>query len=159
MFSPFCMYYNLKPTCMCTGQNQFVKVLESFFATKRVHEEGDVRDRLTKILEPLCPICECSTSDVVDCLSFVTRILHRAVFDFFGSQVRKPTIQNRLKKGKRTMRIRSVCVVCDCLLCQTCALYVTAGKNVLHQWCSTVESAQRSRTKKRNKQANDCRSQ
>lgn len=68
-------------------------------------------------------------------------------------------IQNRLKKGKRTMRIRSVCVVCDCLLCQTCVLYVTAGKNVLHQWCSTVESAQRSRTKKRNKQANDCRSQ
>ena len=111
MFSPFCMYYNLKPTCMCTGQNQFVKVLESFFATKRAHEEGDVRDRLAKILEPLCPICECSTSDVVDCLSFVTRILHRAVFDFFGSQVRKPTNSKPTEKRKKD-REDKVCACC-----------------------------------------------
>lgn len=105
--------YNLKQTYMNAGQNQFVKVLESFFATKRVHEEGDLRDRLEQLLEPLCPICECSTSDVVDCLSFVTRIFHRAVFDFFGSQVRK-TPNSKPPKRKKDREDKVIVVRCMC---------------------------------------------
>lgn len=83
------------------GQNQFVKVLESFFAKKEVHEKGDLRERLQKLLEPLCPICECAPSDVVDCLSFVTGIFRRAVFDFFGSQVRKTPNSKPATKRKK----------------------------------------------------------
>ena len=82
--------YNMKQTCIMrptpdhADQNQFVKVLESFYAKKRVREEGDLDERLQKLLTPLCPICECTTSDVVDCLSFVTKIFQRAVFNFWG---------------------------------------------------------------------------
>ena len=83
------------------GQTQFVKVLENFFAEKRVHEEGELRERLQELLKPYCPILQCDPSDVVDCLSFVLKNFQRPVFDFFGSKVRKTHNSKPATKRKK----------------------------------------------------------
>ena len=67
------------------------RCLESFYLKKRVAELGVFRGKLQSLLSPLCSLCGCREDNVVDRFSFVHVLVVRAVFKYFGGQVRKTT--------------------------------------------------------------------
>ena len=71
------------------GRSTFNQCLEQFYIRKHFKEQGELRQLLQVLLEPLCASCGCTTENVVDCFSFFTLDFYRAVFNFFSMQVRK----------------------------------------------------------------------
>ena len=65
------------------------KCLEKFSVLKQQQEKGQLRSLLEALLTPLCKVCECDTTNVVDSLSFVTGEFYRVVFNFLATKVRK----------------------------------------------------------------------
>jgi hypothetical protein len=83
------------------GSSTFVRCLESFFKQRRMREQGDLRDLLQTLLIPLCSSCGCTVDTVVDRMSFVTCQIKRAVFTYFGNQVR-----NTAKSKPTSVRVK-----------------------------------------------------
>ena len=60
--------------------------LDQYYYHCKIAEEGVIRDQLRELLTPISADCAVD-GDVVDCFSFVTRVVLGAVFRFFASQV------------------------------------------------------------------------
>ena len=76
------------------------KCLDQYYYQRIIAEAGVIRDQLRELLTLISADCAVD-GDVVDCFSFVTRPILRAVFRFFASQVRvcplKSTLTQRFK--------------------------------------------------------------
>ena len=86
-----------------TERNAFGRALEKFYVKKRELEEGHLRHLVSTILQPLYSSCICTAENAFDKFSFIIRNLYIAVFNFFGTKVRKaPDINKDVKTDQRS---------------------------------------------------------
>jgi len=80
-----------------------------------MQEEGAIRKELKTLLTPLCT--DGSIGNVVDTYSFVIRVLLKAIFEFFVSQVRKipPAFTQGPRIKDREDMVKTY-YVCGCVL-------------------------------------------
>ena len=91
------------------------KCLDQYYYQRHMVEEGVIRDRLRELLIPFSVDCAVD-GDVVDCFSFITRVLLGAVFRFFVSQVRCcPLKANFAQRFKDREDMAKTYYLCGCV--------------------------------------------
>ena len=85
------------------GSSTFPRCLENFYKQRWTADRGELKTHLRASLAPLCEPCGCTVDNLVARFSFVTGIFTRAVYEYFGLQVRN---KNNFQQNNKYVRVK-----------------------------------------------------